>query len=379
MFSIIGGKMKNEKCNHCQELLGESLYVPLNTSRDSKIYICKNCGLCQTKQNLNPKLGSGSLTSDAGYGNVRRAKGVRLDAQKKNLAKILSELPRGSKVLDIGSSRGQFLVWCVQNFPDNVYYGIEPDSRFAVTQISDLTKVEIGTLLDSKYIGREKFDFIFCNHTLEHFDDALANLKAIRSLISESGTLWVDVPNLAGIKDPMGLEEFFLDKHTFHYEKTTLVNILKTTGFQKTADYSDELNLAIAFKTSIPTTDFSPANEITESDLKNYAVLLKKNREKLPAIARKIEAVPNAAVYGAGRILDALVKYGNLNHVQFTIADKYLWESSNVIGIDIRNPREVSWSEFDTVFILARSSETEIQEWLKSKSAKKFIKLSDLW
>jgi SAM-dependent methyltransferase len=371
--------MNNGKCNHCEENLGESLYTPLGSSRNSTVYICDRCGLCQTKQDRNPNLGSGSLTSDAGYGNVRRAKGVRLDAQKNNLAKALSKLPNGSKILDIGSSRGQFLIWCAKNFPDNSYFGIEPDSRFAVTSISDNTAVEISTLLDSKFIGQKKFDFIFCNHSLEHFDDAVANLRVIRSLISETGILWIDVPNLEGIKDPMGLEEFFLDKHTFHFEKLTLTNMLKTVGFQLSSDYSDDLNLAMALKPSNPVSDFTYAARVNESDLRAYEEVLEKNRQRLPAISRKMEAATNAAVYGGGRILDALIKHGSLNHIQFTIADRYLWESSSVIGIDIRNPEEVVWSEFETVFVLARSSELEIQDWLENRSAKKIVRLREIW
>jgi 2-polyprenyl-3-methyl-5-hydroxy-6-metoxy-1,4-benzoquinol methylase len=367
------------KCNHCENTLGKPVYTPLNSNRNSQVYICEICGLCQTKQNVNPKLGSGSLTSDAGYGNVRRAKGVRLDTQKINLRKILSNLPRNAKVLDVGSSRGQFLKWCEENFKNLKFYGIEPDERFAETNLGESTIVEVARLLDSKIVKETKFDFIFCNHTLEHFDDAKLNLELLRNIIREDGILWIDVPNLEGIKDPMGVEEFFLDKHTFHFEPNTLKNMLKTVGFQIVENYSDFLNLAISLRPATPQKSFKYSASHTFEDFVAYKNLLEHNRANMSKVARKIEAIPNVGIYGAGRILDALVRHGKFNHQEFEIADRYLWESAETIGINIQDPSFVNWASFDTVVILARSSQEQIKDWLRSKNVSNFVTLDQLW
>jgi len=367
------------KCNHCENILGIPVYTPLNSSRNSKVYICETCGLCQTIQDVNPKLGSGSLTSDAGYGNVRRAKGVRLDTQKINLHNILSNLPKDSKVLDVGSSRGQFLKWCGENFSHLKYYGIEPDGRFAETNLGNATKVEVAKLLDSNMVRESKFDFIFCNHTLEHFDDAKQNLELLRNIISEDGILWIDVPNLEGIKDPMGVEEFFLDKHTFHFEPNTLENMLKSVGFRIIENYSDFLNLAVKLSPVLPIKSHEYAASLTPEDFVAYADLLVHNRANMSKVARQIEAISKVGIYGAGRILDALVKHGDFKHQEFTIADRYLWESATTIGINIQDPTSVDWTRFDTVVILARSSQEQIKDWLRAKSVNNFITLDQLW
>jgi SAM-dependent methyltransferase len=367
------------KCNHCENKLENLVYEPLNSSRNSKIYICDFCGLCQTIQDINPKLGSGSLTSDAGYGNVRRAKGVRLDTQKPNLHKILSSLPVNANVLDVGSSRGQFLNWCGDNFNQLNLFGIEPDGRFAQTNFSNQTQVEVSNLLSSNLTKERKYDFIFCNHTLEHFDDARRNLEHLRNIISDQGILWIDVPNLEGIKDQMGLEEFFLDKHTFHFEPTTLRNMLQSVGFEIVEDFSDFLNLAVKCRPATPVKNYEYAASVTRDDLNIYKNLLELNRAKMSNISKKIEEVSNAAIYGGGRILDALVKHGGFPHQKYIIADKYLWESAETIGIDIQDPNTVNWNSFETVIILARSSQEQIIQWLSSKSVKKFITLDQLW
>ena len=366
-------------CNHCENILGNPVYTPLNSNRNSKVYVCETCGLCQTKQDVNPKLGSGSLTSDAGYGNVRRAKGVRLDTQKNNLHKILSNLPRDAKVLDVGSSRGQFLKWCGENFKHLKFYGVEPDARFAETNLGNSTIVEVAKLIDSRIVKETKFDFIFCNHTLEHFDDAKLNLGLLRNIIREDGILWIDVPNLEGIKDPMSVEEFFLDKHTFHFEPNTLKNMLKSVGFQIVQNYSDFLNLAVRLRPATPEKSYENAASLTSKDFVTYKNLLVHNRANMSKVARKIEAIPNVGIYGAGRILDALVKHGQFNHQEFKIADRYLWESAETIGINIQDPTSVDWASFNTVVILARSSQDQIKEWLRSKNVNNFVTLDQLW
>ena len=201
----------------------------------------------------------------------------------------------------------------------------------------------------------------------------------LRNIVSEDGILWIDVPNLEGIKDPMGVEEFFLDKHTFHFEPNTLRNMLKSVGFQIVENYSDFLNLALRLSPATPEKTDEFAASITPKDFVAYKDLLEHNRTIMSKVAREIEAISNVGIYGAGRILDALVKHGKFNHQEFTIADRYLWESAETIGINIQDPTSVDWATFDAVVILARSSQEQIKEWLRTKSASNFITLDELW
>jgi NADH/NAD ratio-sensing transcriptional regulator Rex len=118
---------------------------------------------------------------------------------------------------------------------------------------------------------------------------------------------------------------------------------------------------------------------VSEKDLFRYEQTLNKNREKLKKIASKISSIENVAIYGSGRILDALIKYGELQVNKFLVADKFLWEHAGNLGIEISNPESVDWSSFENVVVLARSSENEIVEWLTSKGAKSTINLEELW
>ena len=103
------------------------------------------------------------------------------------------------------------------------------------------------------------------------------------------------------------------------------------------------------------------------------------NRLKLPDIARTIENKSNVAVYGAGRILDALIRFGHLKIDNIPIADRYLWKNASDLGVNIQNPDLINWASFNEVFILGRSSVPAITLWLESKGAKKVTPISAIW
>ena len=371
--------MLEATCNACLEPLDSPTYIPVGSRRNSKVYLCRNCGLCQTFQEQDTNQGLKTLSSDAGWGNVRHAKGVRLQSQLENLQTCLAKLGPKARVLDIGSSRGQFLEWCAGEFPGNAYFGIEKDASIAATEISPNVEVTVANLMNSKIDSFEKFNFIFCNHSLEHFDDAIESLRYIRELLTDEGILWIDVPNLLAIKDKMVVEEFFIDKHMFHFEHSTLRGILGRVGLDLAEDHSDDFNLVFLAKKIQPQENVHHKNLVSAKDILSYGQTLTENRQKLKRVAAKINPRENVAIYGSGRILDALIKYGDLDTSSFVIADRFLWEHAGNLGIKIHNPESVDWSNFDKVILLARSSEKEISDWLTSKGARKLVKFAELW
>jgi 2-polyprenyl-3-methyl-5-hydroxy-6-metoxy-1,4-benzoquinol methylase len=303
-----------------------------------------------------------SLSSDANWGNIRHAKGLRLDSQKLNLRKILGRLIEGSSVLDIGSSRGQFLNWAQSEFPHLVFLGVEPDeSLISSTAVNAGIPVICSYYGDADEIQNERYDFIFCNHTLEHVDDALDMLRRMKNHLNPGGRVWIDFPNIEGTVDPFLYEEFFIDKHMFHFSPETLTRMLAKVGFVVEESFGDSMN--IVFLVASHDEIKSAHSEATDYDkIKNkfkaeeYSQNLLKNRMRIPKLVEKIRSIPELKIYGGGRILDGLVKHGDLDVSKITIADKYLWEQFSDLGITILDPEMVDWSEEGTTLILARSS-----------------------
>lgn len=366
-------------CNLCSEPMQNPVYQPIGTRRQSKVFLCENCGLCQTIQTNDPEQGKRTLSSDAGWGNVRHAKGVRLEAQKENLTSTLRNLPQNARILDLGSSRGQFIKWCKNKFPNFQFVGIESDQSIAETFGSEEHEIHVNKFENIQTLGKEKFDFIFCNHTLEHVDDAGQALRFMYSYLQPNGILWIDVPNLEGIKDPQVVEEFFIDKHMYHFEQKTLENFLHQFNFEIINNYGDNLNLVITATHSNTGKPALQKTNISRLDFQTYQELLLRNRAVLPSIVERIQAMSSFALYGAGRILDALIRHGGLRTDDLTVADRFLWETAAGLGISIQNPEKVDWSNYDEVFILGRSSTKDIGEWLSANGARKITTFQDLW
>lgn len=367
------------KCNLCAEPIEKPVYQPLGTRRDSKVFICENCGLCQTIQTSDPESGKRTLSSDAGWGNVRHAKGVRLEAQKDNLTRTLKNLPSKASILDLGSSRGQFIKWCKSVFPDFEFVGIESDKSIVETFEFEGHRIYVDKFENIQNLGNQKFDFIFCNHTLEHVDSAVRAVEFMKSCLKSDGILWIDVPNLEGITDLQVVEEFFIDKHMYHFELKTLENLLHHSDFEVKNNFGDNLNIVLTATRAKTTKPVQLNSRITSIDILNYQELLLKNRAVLPGIVQKLKITPNFAIYGAGRILDALIRYGGLETENITVADRFLWQTASGLGIAIQNPEKVDWRSYDEIFILGRSSIIEIKEWLSNNGARKITSFEDLW
>jgi hypothetical protein len=177
----------------------------------------------------------------------------------------------------------------------------------------------------------------------------------------------------------MVIEEFFIDKHMYHFEPTTLTKMLGAAGFEKKSEFSDNLNLVYVLGKSEYAKELEGTTQVDAATIGRYISRLEENRSKLRKVAAEIEGNENAAIYGSGRILDALIKYGGLTLNKTVVADKFLWQHAGDLGINILNPTEIDWKTFSEVYVLARSSEQSITSWLKSQGARQVTTLQEIW
>ncbi|MCE9613630.1 MAG: class I SAM-dependent methyltransferase [Lentisphaerae bacterium] len=111
--------------------------------------------------------------------------------------------------LDVGCGKGQFLFDLVQTLRDR--HG----ANFSYIAVVDLVKVVKGSLLDSvspapeffqqSVDGQElpfvdaQFDFVSCNHVLEHVFQTEHLLREIRRITKPDGLVVISVPNCAAL------------------------------------------------------------------------------------------------------------------------------------------------------------------------------------
>ena len=355
-------------CNFCNQQL-EKIYTTTGTKRGMEVCVCSNCSLVQSLQTRKkPDEHIQTLSCDADWGNVRHGKGLRLEYFK-NFVNVYVELSRINQVLDVGSNRGNFSLWLKENNPHIHITAIEPDDSI-VDEYRSLSEIQLITeRFENVELKREDYDFVYCSHTLEHAPSASGMLQQIHDAMKDGSVLFLEVPNLEGIGDPNSVEEFFMDKHTFHFDRKTLCNYCESIGFEIISgkDSIDSLNLSLFLRkggdiSTFPSENASSVISNNSKLLAEYEKLLPANRELLKAMVQtKLKPLAErqkVAYWGAGRLFDALMKYGGLKQDNvYCLVDKHLWKIiDKTHDIPIQRPEQLRILEPHIVVVLARSS-----------------------
>lgn len=120
---------------------------------------------------------------------------------------VLPDIPRGSRVLDVGCAYGDFgaalaeqrgcLVDGVENYPPALSEAVERLVRVYEIDLNDTARlsaeVEAG------------YDVVTCMDVLEHCAEPSAVLEVLAGKVRSGGRLYLSVPNVANIKTRLGL------------------------------------------------------------------------------------------------------------------------------------------------------------------------------
>ena len=381
--------MTSLTCDYCNTELGKILYSPLNSKRGASIYKCSNCSLVQTKYesipgNFNKKK---AISSDADWGNVRHGKGIRYTEVKGFLDPILYQL-KPSRVLDIGSNRANFIKDALAYPYVDKVVAIEPDASLKPDYDLFLgnPKLEINWCRFEDYTVHDNFDFIYSCQTLEHASSARAMLESSFNALDASGMMYIEVPNIQILSDSRGVEEFFIDKHAFHFNVQVLVNMATTSGFELAQDLgSDRYNIKLLFSKGKPLNYPIIFNDGSLFDLITaYESIIQVNRNLLVRLVesrlRPLANRQKVAYWGANRIFDALVNYGGLEKDDvFMLVDTHMAGKLNhSSGFPIEHPDCLRVREPQVCVVLARSSEDLIASLAYDMGVRHVLKYSEL-
>lgn len=376
-------------CDYCNADLGKPLYSPINSKKRASVYKCSNCSLVQTKYGSTAGVleRKKAISSDADWGNVRHGKGIRYVEAKGYLSPILDRL-KPARILDIGSNRGDFIQDVLtKDFVQKVV-AVEPDvslkSDYAFYSSDPRLKCYWKRFEDC--VLRDRFDFIYSCQTLEHASSVRAMLESSFDLLDANGLMYVEVPNIEILSDPRGVEEFFIDKHTFHFSTQVLVNIATTSGFTLVQDLgSDQYNIKLLFSKSKSFNDLIFFNDDSLVDLiSSYPGIIQTNRRLLKCLVetrlRPLGERQKVAYWGANRIFDALVSYGGLSKRDvFMLVDTYMsGKLDKSSGSPIEHPDYLRVREPQVCIVLARSSEDQIASQAYDMGVRHVLKYSEL-
>lgn len=196
-----------------------------------QIVQCENCGLIYVNPRIRPGLVVSAYANadDSLYATQAEA---RIDTFKAALRLIEKYTGfKTGRILDVGAAAGFFLKAAKDGGWET--YGVEP-SRWSVDFGNENYDVNIkkGTLDNIKF-KEEFFDVVTMWDVLEHVPNPKATLKEVYRILKPGGCLIVNYPDIGTpLAQIMGSRWWFLlSVHLFYFDKSSITNLLKRSGF----------------------------------------------------------------------------------------------------------------------------------------------------
>lgn len=157
------------------------------------------------------------------------ARGLR--DQRKRLALVRSFV-RGGRLLDVGCAVGDFLAAAkqrgfeVEGVEYSAWAADEATRRLGVpVRVGDIHRLAGGD---------RRFDAVTMWHVLEHTRDPVADLTAVRGVLSDGGRLFIELPNYQSIdaqRSGAAWAGWQLPYHLWHFTPGALSILLVKCGF----------------------------------------------------------------------------------------------------------------------------------------------------
>jgi SAM-dependent methyltransferase len=358
-------------CDLCDNTALEQVYAPQNSTRRLTVWLCSHCGLLQSLPRTDrAERRPATVSVGADWGNLRYGKGFRAEANLATLRPFLNR-QRPLRVLDIGASRGAFGLEFKAAYPKASIFGIEPDERIVGAWAGKPGFTWLHARLEDTRLEKEGFDVIYSCHTLGHLKSPREALLAHHANLAPNGYLMLEVPNTAIIGSDDIVEEFFIDKHLYHFSPRSLARLLTVCGFRAVAigDPRDTVNITVvAVKAESP----SPAVAADPREVEAAAALISayhaqrlQNLNALVQVAHMIDAMAprKVAIWGAGRLLNSLILNGGLRpQALAAVVDKHLIRyAQEAHGIRLTAPEDLGNVRPDVVVVMSRSFANEIR------------------
>jgi SAM-dependent methyltransferase len=360
-------------CANCELCRRDSLdlvYEVEASKRGLKVYACSHCGLVQSLPRIDraPRAPA-AVSGGADWGNIRYGKAFRTEAVLALLVRH-ADLSAKLSVLDVGSNRGSFVHTLLDAAPQAGIVAVEPDERVA-DACAGLDRVELVTArIEDVPLETGRFDVVHSCHTLEHVAEPARVLADHWRVLKPGGLLILDVPNIAILDADDIVEEWFIDKHLYHFSARTLMRLIEATGFEliATPDIADRENLLLVARkayTAHRAVDPDPREAAAALQrIARYAATRARNLAALTFVAAEITAMKpqKVAIWGAGRIFDSLMSHGRLapgalallvdTHLKAHVAERH--------GCPLAGPEDLRAARPDVIVVMSRGFADEI-------------------
>jgi SAM-dependent methyltransferase len=359
----------SELCELCRGSDLQPVYRPEGSTRGLSVHLCAGCGLVQSLPRADRAARApAAVSSGADWGNVRYGKGFRTKAAMETIARHI-DLDCEFSILDVGSNRGSFAKAILASAPHAQLTAVEPDERVAQS-CAELERTElIAARIEEAALETGRFDIVHSCHTIEHLAHPARTLADHWRVLKAGGLLVIDAPNIAILGNDDIVEEWFIDKHLYHFSSRTLGRMIEAAGFEivQRPDARDRSNLLfVARKTSTAHHAGADREEAAQAEklIAHYMTTRARNLMALTAVAAELVrlAPRGVALWGAGRLFDSLVVHGRFNPRQLTLLiDTHLKALvGERHGCMLAGPDALSESQAGIVVVMSRDFASEI-------------------
>jgi len=359
----------DQTCDICDSAALDFVYEPQGSTRGLKVYLCENCGLLQSLPRIDhsPRRPA-SVSAGADWGNVRYGKGFRT---KDNIQTIVDhcQLPDAPQILDVGSNRGTFLKMAADQWGDAEVTAVEPDERLwdAYTDLPHATLHKAR--LEETSLPDEAYDLIYSCHSIEHLPSVSHALTDHARTLKPGGWLFLEGPNIDLLGADDIVEEWFIDKHLYHFSPSTLRLVTEDAGLSVfwTSSPDDLTNCAVLARKDEPiigTIGVGEANRARQL-VKAYQHTRAENMAALTEVANFIkgDGEETTTVWGAGRLLNSLMVHGGLDPraLQGLIDAHLIKHQSEIGGATLHAPEDLVAMNPDRIVVASRAFFNEIK------------------
>jgi SAM-dependent methyltransferase len=279
-------------------------------------------------------------------------------------------------LLDVGSNRGSFVKAFLNAAPAAQVLALEPDERVA-DSCKGLERTDlIVSRLEDAALESGRFDIVHSCHTIEHLAHPQEALADHWRVLKPGGLLVLDAPNIAILDESDIIEEWFIDKHLYHFSARTLIRMVRAAGFDivEAPDASDRTNVLIVARKAdkaIRAKD-DDVLEVAEAErlISAYGANRARNLAALTAAAADIArmAPRKVAMWGAGRLFDSLVTHGGFEPaILSALIDKHLKQYvGERHGRALAEPQALAETRPGVVIVMSRGFAQEIADEAKS-------------
>ncbi len=359
----------SDVCDLCRAHALEPIYWPerpaKDVGRDTVVHLCPACGLVQSLPrpcDTASALAAVAATARKGYRRSNRT------AACMKLLRAHADLDAPVSVLDIGFHRGVFASAIATSMP-----------QATISEFAPLEEIDLAP---------NCFDIAHCSG-IERVPSPAALLNRIWNALKPGGLLIVDAPNLISIGADDIVDEWFEDAIRYCFSPVTLGRVLDAAGFAiiDGPNPMDRENLTFAaLKRTVanrPVPQDGGEAERARALVGTYSAARARNMIALTAVAAELKhlAPRPIAIWGAGRLFDAVVTHGGFDpkSVDVVIDSLLAARGKEKHGITFASPDVLKTARHGIIVVMSRTFAREIARIARRYAPKAEIVLySDL-